>query len=92
MAKNHIILPKDSKLGIAISLLVGFVFTIVGVLIHLGPLQIGQCEYLCLFGSCLISLHTCTQQDFLFWQTFFLFIGILCLILGFIALIRRKVN
>ena len=92
MASTKIILPKKSKAGIILSFVVGIIFTVVGLLIYYKPLQRGQCEYLCLWGSCLFPLHTCTSQELFFWQMGFLFVGVVCLLLGIIALIQRKIE
>lgn len=69
--RTTVILLKESKAGMLLALIVGIIFTTLGLLIANGTLKGGDCEYLCTLGACIAPLHSCTSNELFFRQTGF---------------------
>ena len=70
------------RAGVILCLIVGVMFTTIGILISQGIISGGTCEYFCVFGTCLIPAHECTESDISFWKYGIFSIGIVCLIIA----------
>ena len=86
---HRTIIITDWKQGMLLSLILGIIFLSVGILTG-NVLTGGTCDYLCVFGSCLVPPHECTAGDLLFWKYGLLTVASLCFLAAIIGYIKRK--